>query len=103
MLKKGEVFYTSYIVVDEALTVIAMRVSKPEAVKFLHAISSPMFPIILEYDDALRDQTYALFRSVADKNISGADCSSAVLMKRYGISMCYTFDKHFKKLGVNTL
>jgi len=42
-----------------------------------------------------------LIHWVSSKNISFIDCSSAVAMKRNKIKTIFSFDKDFKKLGVN--
>lgn len=97
------VFYTSYYIIDEAATVLSMRVSKIRAVQFLKSLKDDDFPIILEVNEKIRKEAYQLFQRIKDKNISMIDCYSAELMKSKKIKQCLTFDQHFKKLGFDIL
>lgn len=97
------VFYTSYYIVDETATVLSMRISKGTANQFLQSLADTDFPILLEVNNELRLQSYKLFTTLDDKNISIIDCYSAVLMKMHDIKRCFTFDYHFKKLGFEIL
>lgn len=80
-----------------------MRVSKKTAIAFLHATARDDFPLILAVDDPTRREGHHLFEHATDKDVSMVDCYSAVLMRRYGITHCFTFDRQFKKPGFETL
>lgn len=80
-----------------------MIVSKKVAVDFLESVESNTFPIILEINQKIRSKTYQFFKTIKSKNIGMTDCYSAILMKANKIKKCFTFDKHFKKLGFETL
>lgn len=98
-LPKDTPLLTSNLVIYEVLTVLSMRAGKEKASKF----GKWFFPlasgkIIGEFfiDEALEHQTWSLFRSIKQKDISFADCASAVIAKEYDLRYILTFDQHFK-------
>ena len=101
--ERNIIFYTSYYVIDEVITVLSQHLSKKEAIEFLSSIDDAGFPIILEVDKDTRVKAYKFFKKTQDKNIGMIDCYSAILMKANKIKKCFTFDKHFKKLGFKIL
>tara|TARA_Y100000310_G_C20183584_1_gene579305 strand:+ start:22 stop:426 length:405 start_codon:yes stop_codon:yes gene_type:complete len=101
---KKIVFYTSDRIIDETATVLSMKASKVIAVNFLDYIEKDEdSPMVLGEDNNTRGKARRLFRLRKEKDISIIDCHSAVLMKKQRIRKCFTFDKHFKKLGFEIL
>ena len=54
-------------------------------------------------DNALHRKARQLFIKLKSKNISFIDCSSVIAMKTEKIKTAFSFDAHFKKLGVELL
>lgn len=55
--------------------------------------------IIIQIDEELHQQTWDIFKTLKNKDISFVDCSTIAVMKAEGISRLLTFDQdHFKKL-----
>ncbi|MGO9337745.1 MAG: type II toxin-antitoxin system VapC family toxin [Terracidiphilus sp.] len=46
---------------------------------------------------------FQLYRDRLDKDWSMTDCSSVLIMRRYGIDSALTHDKHFEQAGFNAL
>jgi len=92
-------FYTSSDIIGETLTVISKKLGKPAATDFLSEIHTYAKEIFI--DRYLHKESRDLFRRVKSKNISFIDCSSVVAMRRNKIKIIFSFDRDFKKLGVN--
>ncbi|EKD22819.1 MAG: hypothetical protein ACD_83C00257G0001 [uncultured bacterium] len=95
----GVELYTAFYIIDEAATVLTIKTSKPEAVRFLNSIKQKDFPTILPFNKSDRLKAYDLFKESKINDISINDCISVIIMKKHGIKKCLSFDKHFKKLG----
>jgi len=48
-------------------------------------------------------ETFQLYRDRPDKDWSMTDCSTFLIMRRYGIDSALTHDKHFEQAGFNAL
>jgi len=42
---------------------------------------------------------FKLFTRYNDKDFSFTDCTSFVVMQKFGIPQAFTFDKHFRQMG----
>jgi predicted nucleic acid-binding protein len=71
------------------------------AQKVGEALLSSPFTIMLRVDDEAFDEAWGRFKS--ERGLSFTDCSSFVLMERYGVGNAFTFDGHFKGAGFRTL
>lgn len=94
--------YTSSDVIGETLTVISRKIGKKNSTEFIKKIVQSNVNIIF-INEFLHKETIRFFKTVKSKNISFIDCSSVVAMKRKKIDVAFTFDKHFKKMGVKLL
>lgn len=97
-IDKDSHFYTSSDVIGETLTVLSRKLGKNQAKIFAKEI--PDIAIEIFIDDSLHKKARTLFSSIQSKNISFIDCSSVIAMKENNIPFAFTFDKHFKTLGV---
>ena len=70
---------------------------------FLGEISSSNFPEILELADHIRNVSLDIFYALTSKNISIIDCQIVALCRAYSIKTIFSFDKHFRKLGLKLL
>jgi len=44
-------------------------------------------------------ETWETFKRFSDKDWSFTDCSSKVVMEKFGINYAFAFDGHFKQFG----
>ena len=95
-------FYVSDYVFDEAMTFIECVLRNHDlALKVGEALLSSPFTIMLRVDDEVFDEAWGRFKE--DRGLSFTDCSSFVLMERYGVSHAFAFDRHFEGAGFQTL
>ena len=100
--KKNIKLYTSSDVIGETLTVLSRKLGKKVAGSFFdNYLKSGVGEIFV--DDIIHDEARKLFFKITSKNISFIDCSSAIAMKQSKIDVVFTFDKHFKSLGVKLI
>lgn len=94
--------YTSSDVIGETLTVISRKLGKNETHKFYRTYLCGVIKEIF-IDKYIHNQTRDFFFKIKSKNISFIDCSSVIVMKRNKIQTIFSFDEHFKKMGVKLL
>ena len=100
--KDSSQLYTSSDVIAETLTVISRKLRKKVANDWFEDFQkSNLIEIFIDQDK--HNEARKLFLQTRSKNVSFIDCSSIVAMKSAKISIAFTFDKHFKKLGVKLL
>ena len=99
LMKAKVIFFTSSDVIAESLTVISRKLGKKHAIEFLKEIKFMAKEIFV--DENIHLITRNFFKEVNSKNISFVDCSNIVVMKHNKISTLFSFDEHFKKLGIN--
>jgi len=87
---------TSSFVLDETFTLLARRTSHPFAADRAEAIYSSQVLTILRPDAADEIAALALFRKLADQEVSFTDCISFALMRRHRLTRAFTFDRHFE-------
>lgn len=75
------------------------RYPKKEAIKFLKTILGDPLIEIIHADEEVELEGFSLYRKYLDQSYSIVDCISFVVMKRFGISRCFTFDQHFTAMG----
>lgn len=94
--------YTSSDIVGESFTVISKKLGKSKAFdfdkKYFHGVINEIF-----CDEFIHKETRGFFFRVKSKNVSFIDCSSIVAMKNSKISVAFSFDEHFKSMGVKLL
>jgi len=97
--ESGASLPTSSFVLDETFTLLGRHTSYAFAADRAEATLASRVLTILRPD--LRDETtaLALFRKLADQEVSFTDCISFALMRRQRISRAFTFDRHFEDAG----
>ena len=105
-LKKGEVpltrFYVTDYVFDETVTFIECVLNKHElAVSVGEALQTSPFTIVIRIDENLFEESWSFFKT--NKQYSFTDCTSFNVMRRLSITNAFTFDKHFKSFGFQTI
>ncbi len=94
---------TSEYIVDETLTIIRYRVSHPAAVIFGESLFNSN---IVKINDIAKEdilKAWDFFKKYKDKDFSFTDCTSFTLMQKLRLSKAFTFDKHFKQIGIEII
>jgi predicted nucleic acid-binding protein len=91
--------FTSSIVLDETFTLLARRTSYVFAADRAEAIYASRVLTVLRPDAADEAAALALFRKLADQEVSFTDCVSFALMRRHRLARAFTFDRHFAAAG----
>jgi len=95
---------TSDYVIDEVITTIFARTGSFELTKaYGEAIIGSKNIDRLRVDEEAFTQSWEFFKKMGSIGLSFTDATSTVLMKKGGIQAIFTFDEHFKKLGLNAV
>ena len=96
-------FFTSNHVVDELATLLARRAGygySADRIQDLYASGSIEVLASTRQDEL---EAVRWMRKFADREISFTDCISFAMMRRFRISMVFTFDRHFRDAGFQIL
>jgi len=107
-IRSGEfgsvIIYTSDYVFDEVVTTILILTrNKDLAIKIGEAIRSSRITKIVKVDNEIFQKAWDMFKKYRDKLWSFTDCTSFVIMRKMNIKTAFTFDKHYKQAGFNTI
>jgi predicted nucleic acid-binding protein len=89
--------YASSFVLVETIALLHKRIGL-DAVRDFNTKILPLLEIIWADKVWYARAVQRLFLQ-SEKNISLVDCLSFEIMESYGISLAFSFDKHFKELG----
>jgi len=98
-----EQLITTDYVVDETLTLLRARGENRRAIAFGQRVidgNSAQIVTISELDFA---SAWKLFHTYHDKTWSFTDCTSRVIIERFGIRQAFAFDDHFRQFGTVTV
>jgi len=90
---------TTDYVLDETYTFLRLRVGHKEAIKFGESIKEGKDIKVISLSQNLLDEAWELFKKYTDKEFSFTDCTSFVVMRKYGTTHAFSFDKHFSQAG----
>jgi predicted nucleic acid-binding protein len=96
-VKKDVHLLTSSYVILETIALLQRRVSM-QAVSDFHLKIQPLLEIVW-VDDEWHSRAMQSLLAQGDKNLSLVDCLSFEIMESKGITIAYTFDKHFLEKG----
>ena len=102
-LRNGGVLVTTDYVVDEALTLIRLRLGLRAARKWWEQIDESRRVRWEWIDPARADKARTWFFKWADKPFSFTDCTSFVVMDELDLSKALTTDRHFSQAGFETM
>lgn len=105
-IKRGEIpltrFYTTDYVLDEMLTFIECVLERHElAVEVGEALQTSPFTTIIRIDEDIFTEAWNMFKK--SRGYSFTDCTSFIVMKKYGITYAFTFDKYFRGVGFQSI
>ena len=92
---------TSEYIIDESISLIRHKISHQAAVIFGESLLFSNIVMILDISHEDRLKAWELFKKYEDKSFSFTDCTSFVLMKNSGVRKAFTFDEHFKQVGMD--
>ena len=98
--KYGKSFSSDYIF-DESTTVCLMRTKSLEATKKLGEYLFNSEITLLRVTEIIFANAWKIF--CGSGKMSFTDCTNVSFLKTYGISHLATFDKEFKKQGMNII
>jgi predicted nucleic acid-binding protein len=94
---------TSDYVIDEVVTTIFARTGSFELTKaYGQAIIDSKAIDRLTVDEETFAESWEFLKKMGSIGLSFTDATSAVLVKKEEIQAIFTFDEHFKKLGLIT-
>jgi len=92
-------FYTSNYILDEAFTLLRLRLGHQAAVLFGENMRRSKMVRTLRVTPPIEDRSWEIFKKYSDKDFSFTDCTSFALMEEEAMSTAFTFDKHFQQYG----
>jgi len=90
---------TSDYIFDESVTLLRARAGHSSAVAFGEAILKGSV-VMEEMDEATRTKAWGLFVKYKDQDFSFTDCTSFALMRNLKLQNAFTFDRHFRTMGL---
>jgi len=105
-IRRGEIpltrFYTTDYILDETLTFIECFLGVHElAVQVGEALQTSPFTSIIRIDEEAFREAWSIFKE--SRGCSFTDCTSFAVMKKYGITHAFSFDKHFREAGFHII
>jgi predicted nucleic acid-binding protein len=97
-------FYISSFVFSESTTVISQKQGRKQATKFIKHFN--LFKRKSNYiyiDQEIENLAINIFKKQSSKNVSFVDCTNMAIYQKYKLDAIFSFDKHYKKNGINTL
>ncbi|MFC2149125.1 type II toxin-antitoxin system VapC family toxin [Candidatus Auribacterota bacterium] len=103
LVRSGAFIYTSDYVIDETVTTILKRNGHRQSVLAGNAIlSSDIAKLVYVAPDYLKS-AWTSYQKYDDKMFSFTDVTSFVIIKKLDIKKAFSFDKDFKKVGIEIL
>lgn len=99
----GYVAVTSNHVIDEVATLLGRRTNYDFAAQKLQEIYESEEPLIIRPEQIEEKVALRIFLKYADQKISFTDCLSFVIMRQWKITTAFSFDKHFRIAGFETI
>ena len=94
---------TSDYILDESYTTILKHAGYQGAVVFDEGLKRGSWQVIRINEARFVDTQAAFLRFNKDKTWSFTDCTSYVVMKELKIRKAFSFDEHFKQMGIELL
>ena len=94
-----QILLTTDYVIDETLTLLRARGEIKRAIILGEAFFSGQLATIYYLTEEDIRLTWQVFRNYSDKEWSFTDCSSKVVMEKFGITQAFSFDYHFRQFG----
>lgn len=102
LIKNDAVLYLAYPNVLETATIIRKKVGIVPALHFLKELKNGEL-ILLEENNEIKEKAEEIFIKSKIRDLSLFDCLDFALMEFYELDAAFTFDKHYKQMGLKTL
>lgn len=89
---------TDYIV-DETLTLLRSRAERQRALLLGGQFFAGNLADVYRLTDDDLQNAWRIFRDFDDKDWSFTDCTSKIVIERFGIAEAFAFDRHFHQFG----
>jgi predicted nucleic acid-binding protein len=96
-------FATSNHVIDELATLLGRIAGDRYAADRMDDLYTSQSSEILRSTREDETEAIRLMRKYADKGVSFTDCISLAIMRRLGMRIAFTFDRHFRDGGFQTI
>lgn len=94
------VIFISNIVVGEVLTVLSMKLG----IKLANQCGQMLQKLNTVFvDESLHQKAWENFQKRTSKNLSFFDYTSLAIIREFNMDKAFTFDRDFKKLGVDRI
>jgi predicted nucleic acid-binding protein len=93
---------TEFILLEIADGLAAVQYHK-HAVQIINLLKENPFVEIVSLSSELLEEAFKLYKKRMDKGWGLTDCTSFIVMKRYGIIDALTTDEHFQQAGFRAL
>lgn len=105
-IKGGEIrqprFYITDYIFDETVTFTECVLNDHElALSLGEALQASPLTTMIHVDKELFRESWEFFRK--NEGYSFTDCTSFETIRRLGIDSAFTFDEHFRKVGIKTI
>ncbi len=101
-LEKGAILFTSNLILDEALTLIRMRLGIEAAEKWWTSVAESTRCSVEWITPERMEKAISWFFRWRDQSFSFTDCTSFILMRELGIVDVLTADRYFATAGFHT-
>lgn len=93
---------TEFVLMEIADGLAAVAFHK-HAVQMINLLKENQFVEIVALSSELFEEAFKLYKKRTDKGWGLTDCTSFIVMKRYGIMDALTTDEHFQQAGFRAL
>jgi predicted nucleic acid-binding protein len=94
---------TSNWVLFETVSFLRRRANHAVAVRFMERVRSSKRLQIVRIERPHEERAWVIFKRYADKDFGFLDCTSFAVMETLGIAEAFSFDRHFRQFGFQTL
>ncbi|MCC6806197.1 MAG: type II toxin-antitoxin system VapC family toxin [Deltaproteobacteria bacterium] len=96
-LARGGRLVSSTFVLDETLTLMRVRLGRESARNWWSIVSASQRLVWFDVDADCRKDALKWFFKLEDRRLSFTDCTSFALMKKHGVKVAFTSDRHFRQ------
>ena len=100
---EGRPLATSNLVLMEAYTSLVGRIQRSAIARLRATVSTSSSTRIVRVDAFIEELAWQMFMRYDDKAVGMVDCTSFAIMEQLRLTEAFTFDRHFKQVGFQTL
>ena len=100
--ERKQLLSTEFVLVEIADGLAAVQFHK-HAVQIINLLKENPFVEIVSLSSELLEDAFKLYKKRTDKGWGLTDCTSFIVMKRYGVIDALTTDEHFQQAGFRAL